>query len=167
MTAVLMGVVAALALLVVAQLIGYRTMVVRSGSMGDTVPVGSLVLTEVVPSRGIQVGDIAVVDPEGLAAPRLHRVIDVEGDGDSISVVTRGDANPTPDNGRTELPDTVPVPAMIIPWVGYAMSGAGSRAGLLGLATGASIILGWWFVRSMWSRADHGHDADGIGSALA
>ena len=87
-TALLVVLVGRLALVVVANLVGYRSMIVRSGSMGETVPVGSLVLTEPVPRESIDIGDVAVVQPDGPDSARLHRVIGVYGDDDDVVVAT-------------------------------------------------------------------------------
>ena len=71
-TGLLLVLVGGLALVVIANLVGYRSMIVRSGSMGETIPVGSLVLTEPVPRESIDIGDIAVVQPDGPDSARLH-----------------------------------------------------------------------------------------------
>ena len=142
--------VLALSSLVLAQLVGYRSMIVRSGSMGESIPVGSLVLTEGVPAAAVDVGDVAVVTPDGSTDARLHRVIEVEREDGRVRVATQGDANTVTDSGRTTLGSRTQVPVLSVPLVGYVLSGAGSRAGLLAAATAAAAILGCWSLRALW-----------------
>jgi signal peptidase len=139
-----------LATLVVANLVGYRSLIVRSGSMGETIPVGSLVLTEPVPRQAVEVGDIAVVAPAGPSSSRLHRVIEVHREGDDLVVVTQGDANAAPDSTPTTLSSDVQVRAASVPMFGSVLDGAGSRVGLLALATLAAAVIGWWGLRALW-----------------
>lgn len=153
-----------LAGLVGANLVGYRSTIVRSGSMGDAIPVGSLVLTEPVPRERIAVGDVAVVDPEGPTAPRLHRVTGVFRDGDELLVATRGDANPVPDSGLTTLSPQVEVPALTVPYLGYLVGLTDSRAGVLALATGAAAVAGWWALRALWRPTRRGALTDAVTS---
>jgi signal peptidase len=142
--------VLALSALVLAQAMGYRSMIVRSGSMGGSIPVGSLVLTEGVPAAMVDVGDAAVVTPDGSTESRLHRVIEVEREDGQVRVATQGDANKVADSGWTTLGSRTQVPVLSVPLVGFALSGAGSRAGLLAAATVAAAILGWWSLRALW-----------------
>jgi signal peptidase len=145
--------VVGLVALVTANLVGYRSLIVRSGSMGAAIPVGSLVLTEPVPRESIQVGDVTVVAPTGPDSARLHRVIEVRGEGDEVIVVTQGDANAFPDSDPTTLSPQVQVRATSVPMVGYVLGAAGSRVGLLALSTVAAAMIGWWGLRVLWRPA--------------
>jgi len=152
--ALLVVLVGGLALVVVANLVGYRSMIVRSGSMGETVPVGSLVLTEPVPRESIDIGDIAVVQPDGPDSARLHRVIEVYGGDDDVIVATQGDANEVADSGLTTLAPSVHVRRFSVPLLGYLLSASGSTAGLLASATMVAAASGWWMLRAIWRPAD-------------
>lgn len=149
-TVVLSLVVISLLALLGARLAGYEPLVIRSGSMGEAVPTGSLVLTEDRPPTAIVIGDIVVIDPPGPAAPRMHRVIALhERDGATV-VRTKGDANPTADVGRAILPTAVPTPALVIPRLGFVMAAVGSRGGLLLTAGVAVAIVGLSLLWALW-----------------
>ena len=93
---------------VTALAIGYRPVVILTGSMGDTAPPGSLIVAEPRPADTIDVGDIVVMRRPG--EPLItHRVIEIETNGNSRFAITQGDANEAPDaapyplNGGDEL----------------------------------------------------------------
>lgn len=130
-TLVLGLVVIALLAILGARLAGYQALVVRSGSMGDAIPTGSLALMGERPRAAVALGDVVVVDPPGPAQPRLHRVVERRPRGREVLVRTQGDANPTADVGVIALPPTVPMPVLILPGVGYVLAATSSRAGVL------------------------------------
>ena len=71
---------------------GYKPFIVLSGSMEPTILTGDLVLTkEVVPDR-INKGDIIAFRVEGNTMV-THRVTDIVRENNSISFLTKGDAN--------------------------------------------------------------------------
>lgn len=149
-TVVLSLVVIGLLALLGARLAGYEPLVIRSGSMGEAVPTGSLVLTEDRPPTAIGIGDIVVIDPPGPAAPRMHRVIALRQHDGATIVRTKGDANPTADVGRAVLPTAVPAPALVIPRLGFVMAAVGSRGGLLLTAGVAVAIVGLSLLWALW-----------------
>jgi signal peptidase I len=95
---VVLGVVVVTSLLVVAALVlvllGFRPLVVRSGSMEPTYSVGDVVLVTTTTAGALEPGDVVTRfdSPEALDS-LTHRVRTVERDGDSVMVETRGDAN--------------------------------------------------------------------------
>ena len=95
-------------IVVTALVLGYRPVVILTGSMGDTAPPGSLIVAEPRPADTIDVGDIVVMRRPG--EPLItHRVIEIETNGSSRFAITQGDANEAPDaapyplNGGDEL----------------------------------------------------------------
>lgn len=71
-------------------------LVVRSGSMAPSMPVGSLVLTRPVSADLVEPGDvISVVRTDGRRV--THRVVAAEGSGALRRLTTQGDANAAPD----------------------------------------------------------------------
>ena len=96
--------------------IGYRPVVVTSGSMEPTVRTGDVVITRPVHVDD-ELGDQTVIDFEDpvTAERRLHRVIEVTGTG----YRTKGDANATADSDIVP-PDHVRGAGFILaPFVGY------------------------------------------------
>ncbi len=73
---------------------GGRWAVIETPSMGQAVPVGSLVLTRPRPVAQITVGDIITYRPPHLDSLYTHRVVAVNADG---SLQVQGDLNGTPD----------------------------------------------------------------------
>lgn len=136
-----------------ARLLGYEPLVVRSGSMEGAIPTGSLVLVADEPAGDVAVGDVAVVDPAGAAAPRLHRVVERFDEHGQILVRTKGDANRTADADLVALPPEVPTPALVVPALGYVVAAVSSRAGLLAAATVIVAILGASALWAMWRPA--------------
>ncbi|HEY0187623.1 MAG TPA: signal peptidase I [Cellulomonas sp.] len=78
-----------------------RPLVVVSGSMEPTIPVGSLIVGRTVPASEVQVGDVVTVPRRsGTTDLVTHRVVEVR-DSDAATgareLVLRGDANDTVD----------------------------------------------------------------------
>ncbi len=150
LTVVLVAAVVGLGGLLAARLLGYEPLVVRSGSMEGAIHTGSLVLVGDRPSATIEVGDVAVVDPPGGAAPRLHRVIERFHEHGRVLVQTKGDANETPDADVVALPDEVATPVFVIPVLGYLFAALSTRAGLLVVSTTIVAIIGASVLWAMW-----------------
>ncbi len=84
----------------------YRPLLVLTGSMEPSVPVGSLVVIRDVDPDTVRVGDVVTYrltsrsgfDTEGYDTPYLtHRVKSVENHASGPRFITQGDANTTPD----------------------------------------------------------------------
>jgi signal peptidase I len=128
-------------------LLGYRPLVVSSGSMRPTLHVGDLVVTTAVSADRLHVGDIVSFE-NGTGSGELvtHRVRSVVSHGSEVRVETRGDAN-----SISEIWD-VPNRAVLrrtvweIPAVGGVLSDLGApsvRVGLLGAGATLAVILGY------------------------
>jgi signal peptidase I len=73
-----------------------RPLVVRSGSMEPSLPVGALAIVRPVPADQVDAGAvISVVRGDGTRI--THRVVTAEGEGPLRRLTTQGDANATPD----------------------------------------------------------------------
>ena len=71
---------------------------VATGSMEPTLPVHTIVVDH--PVDNLKVGDVITFREAGMTDPVTHRLIQIEKDG---SLVTQGDANPTPDHPDVPL----------------------------------------------------------------
>lgn len=77
---------------------GVKPLVVISGSMEPTVPVGSVAFTRAQPADEVAVGDIVTVERPRNLGLITHRVVSVEpGDDGTTQLVLRGDANTVDD----------------------------------------------------------------------
>jgi signal peptidase I len=75
-------------------LLGYRPLVVRSGSMVPTLAIGDVVIVEQVRASQLRPGDIATFpDPQGGDETFTHRIVSVSDAGSVLQFETRGDAN--------------------------------------------------------------------------
>ena len=74
------------------------TYMISTGSMEPTLPVGTIVLETSADS--LEIGDIITFQQEGDGNPITHTLVGYEDDG---SLMTMGDANPTPDVHDTPL----------------------------------------------------------------
>lgn len=94
--------VSVLALTLVA--IGWRPVVLVSGSMSPWADAGDLVVAAPAAGEDVVVGDVLTVLWRGSSAPVTHRVVDIEqGEGGAVFAITQGDANDAPDIAVTRL----------------------------------------------------------------
>ena len=108
---------------------------VQSGSMAPAIPAGSLVLSK--PTDDYQVGHVITFKAEKdrlIKNPKYtttHRIFEVKETETGIEYVTRGDANDAPDSkpvaGELVLGRTI----ISIPLLGYPVSFAKTREGLI------------------------------------
>jgi len=108
-----------LSLVVVPSLLGYPALTVQGGSMGDSLPDGSLAITRWVAADEVETGDVIVIKHANATAV-IHRVVTIEEQDGGFVVETKGDSNRTADPGYSVLNDRVAVHAYTIPYVGYA-----------------------------------------------
>ncbi|MCU1468301.1 MAG: signal peptidase [Actinomycetia bacterium] len=132
-------------------LLGYRPLVVSSGSMRPALQVGDLVVTTAVPADHLHVGDIVSFDDRnGTGELITHRVRSVVANGSEMRVETRGDANAVSEiwdvPNRTVLRRTV----LDVPAVGGVISDLGApsvRVGLLGAGAALAVVVGYAAIR--------------------
>jgi signal peptidase len=113
--------VAAIGLALVGQRLGYESLIVVSGSMGDTAPVGSLVVGRPIPVAKVHVGTI-ILRRVGNQTPVLHRVVERTQSSGTVVVHTKGDANAAPDPFQTTLHGKVITPILVFPRLGYVIA---------------------------------------------
>ncbi len=114
-----------------AQLVGYRSLIVRGSSMGSAVPVGSLAFAELLDRGAVSDGDVILVRYNAATQPFIHRVMSHEEQGERIVVHTQGDANDVADPQPFILPNQVLRVAFNIPWLGRAVELCTSRLALV------------------------------------
>jgi signal peptidase len=130
--AALLGLLAIAALMLLPPVLGYQRYVIEGGSMGGTIPRGSIAYEEVVPAARIRVGDVITYRPPGQAGRRLvtHRVVRAgRGRGGRRVFRTRGDANAAADPWTFSL--RAPAQARVafhVPLAGYAVAALSVRA---------------------------------------
>jgi len=75
----------------------YKLYTVNSGSMGNSIPVGSLVVVK--PQEAYQVGDVITYQPAKRKSNETvtHRIIEVKTENNRTIYIAKGDANKDPD----------------------------------------------------------------------
>ncbi len=110
-----------LSLVVVPNLLGYPTVTVQGGSMGDALPGGSVAITRWVPADEVQPGDVILISNGGSGTnQKIHRVVSIGEQAGELVAVTKGDANPAADPDLQVLKGQVAVHTYTIPYLGYA-----------------------------------------------
>jgi len=134
---------------------GFRPVVVYSGSMEPTVPVGSLVFTRNVPSSEVRVGDVVTFqDPYEPGRLVTHRIVQVIDRPAGLAYRTKGDANPSRDPWAIALPPTAARTAFHMPVAGYALWYAKTREvrTLLIAAVAAALLVS--VLRRIWGKSE-------------
>lgn len=111
--------------------LGFATSVVLSGSMEPELSVDDMII--VVSRESYEVGDVVVFQSYGTLI--VHRIISIDGE----TVVTQGDANPTPD-APIKLKDIKGEVVYSIPYVGLVLSFIRSPIGVI-LILGSAFFL--------------------------
>lgn len=134
--------------LIVGVSLGFRPVIVLTGSMGGSMPAGSLAIAG--PSSDVVVGDVVVMRGEGRPTV-THRVVGLAAgvDGDIVAT-TRGDANPDVDPTTYTLDDRQMTVRYVIPGLGRLLLSL--RSPLVGGALIVIVVLGFLRValRSIW-----------------
>jgi signal peptidase len=137
-------------------LLGYRTMTMLTGSMAPQINPGDVVVsspvrvdelaTGMVISYHIPIDDHRVV---------THRIVAVEhGTDGSVTVQTKGDANPTADPWKASLHgETAFRVRAVIPHLGYAIEALRAPAVRTALVYGAPALLAAWLLLGIWRPA--------------
>lgn len=138
---------------------GRSVFVIRGHSMSPTVPLGSLVVNEVVAPEVIRPTDVISIRASN-GVVFTHRVVSIVGSGEGLAFLTQGDAN--------RSADPVPTPAnQVIGRMSFFVPFAGFLAGLLSVPSGmlsvlsmlAMLLLLFWLLEdlereaSLWAAA--------------
>jgi signal peptidase len=131
-TAGLLAALALGALMLLPPLAGYERYVITGGSMGDTIPKGSIVYDKPVPVAFLRVGDLVTYTPPAGSGPGgrvTHRIVWIgRGSDGAPAFRTRGDANGAADPWRFELHGARQARvAGHVPYVGYVLAALGLR----------------------------------------
>lgn len=155
----------AVVIVIVGLLVGYRPVVLETGSMGNTAPPGSLVVTSPQSADSIEVGDIIVMRRPG-ATPVTHRVIEIADTDVGRVATTKGDANEFPDPAPFPLADDQLVAQWIVPEAGAAIENIRTPQFLLLLLTLATVATVMWALRRIW-RGEPNHPGIDSGGRLS
>ncbi len=130
---------------------------VLSGSMRPGYNPGDAMLTERVAATSLHVGDIVNVKVPAKAGSReptqrVHRIVAIQRQGNSVAIQTRGDANTVTDKGWIVLKGDQYRTIARLPYVGWiadfrAANGARILLGAIGLLGALSLLQRFWLRR--------------------
>jgi signal peptidase len=145
------------ALMLVPALLGYQRYVITGGSMGGSLPRGSIAYEEVVPTAKIQIGDVITYRPPGAERLVTHRVVWIWRDRSGRRLFkTRGDANPAPDRPAFLLPEHTQGRVVFhIPVAGYALGTLSIRAVRMAVIGGPALLIAYAAFAGLRRRPAH------------
>jgi signal peptidase len=138
------AIVAAALLYLALILLGYEPMVIVTGSMQKTIPVGSLVVDQKVDPQQLEVGDVISFEkPLGTKGIDTHRIVAIKNDEGKRLYQTKGDSNPIADPWVISFDPGTAAHRMAfsVPYAGNALILARSRLGRLSLVGFVCLIL--------------------------
>jgi len=125
-------------------LLHYEPMVIVTGSMQKTIPVGSLVVDQKVNPQQLEVGDvISFQKPLGAKGIDTHRIVAIKVDHGKRLYQTKGDSNPIADPWVISFDRGTAAHRMVfsVPYAGNALIFARSSLGRLSLVVFVCVIL--------------------------
>ncbi|MBB1020443.1 S26 family signal peptidase [Dietzia sp. E1] len=148
-----------IAFVVLAVVFDIGILMFRTGSMGPTIPAGSVAIARQIPAAEMSPGDIVTVERGEGELPVTHRVvriIDSDPVTGAVAFDMRGDANDSDDPGPYAA-STVKLVLFSVPGGAPVIQQFSNPVVLAGLTVAASLLVGW----SVWTRGDEeGHEED-------
>jgi signal peptidase len=117
----------------------FKVKVVKSGSMEPYIKTGGIVVIK--PSTVYQKNDVITFGEDTKTQiPTTHRIVAVEGEGDSQVFTTKGDANDSEDSGKTSLSEVRGKVILTVPYLGFVLDFAKQPLGF-GLLVGVPALV--------------------------
>lgn len=130
---------------------GYQAMVVLSGSMEPTIPVGTLVLVEPVRAEQVAPGDVVTFPhPDRPGENVTHRVVKIDDGPTGRFLRTKGDANREPDAWRVPVAGQLGRYVASVPRLGFVFRTAADPTGRMALMVLPSLLLGAMALLNIW-----------------
>lgn len=141
--------ISVIALFMIPRLLGWQLVVVLSGSMKPTLPVGSVAFVEPRDAASVQVGDILTFrvpeDSSNRSKDKIvqvtHRVVEILPQGQGLGFRTQGDANNGPDGYIVPGRNVVGTVSWHVPYASYLADRLRSRLGFLLLVAVPGMLL--------------------------
>jgi signal peptidase len=135
-------------------LFGHRSLVVMSGSMQPVLRPGDLVIDQRITPLQARVGDVVTFrDPSDGSRLLTHRVRSIQVSGDSVTIVTKGDASNAVQRWVIRSDGTLGRVIFRVPKIGYPIFWFRSRTGVFAVLIVPSIILGIYLLIGIWRPA--------------
>lgn len=142
---------ALLAVVALPNAIGMRSFTVMSGSMEPTIHVGDVVIDKKIRPLDARPGDVVTFsDPTGRKRLITHRIRSLRVQGNTVQVVTKGDANNTVERWSVPANGRIGRVELRVWKLGYPLVYAHSRYGLIGLVALPALLLCLVELRKIW-----------------
>jgi signal peptidase len=140
------------------ELFGYNSYIISGGSMEPAIQAGSVAVTRPTRVEALEVGDIITFQrPEGPGTNITHRIIAIDIEDGQRVFATKGDAEDNFDTEQVRLQGEVDRLAYDVPYAGYIVNFARSRAGLISLLVVPAVMLLSLELRSLKKKSDASH----------
>ena len=131
--------------------VGFRPVVVYSGSMVPKLQIGSIAVERPVAASSVRVGDVITFsDPYVSGRLVTHRVVRILQSRHGVAYQTKGDANDARDPWTIRLPGRVGRVAFSIPGAGYVLWYAHTRELRTALIALAAVLILAALLRRIW-----------------
>jgi signal peptidase len=143
---------ALLAVVALPNAVGMRSFTVMSGSMEPTIHVGDVVIDKKIRPLDARPGDVVTFsDPTGRKRLITHRIRSMRVQGNTVQVVTKGDANNTVERWTVPANGRIGRVELRVWKLGYPLVYAHSRFGLIGLVALPALLLCLVELRKIWA----------------
>jgi signal peptidase I len=151
--AALLAGIAAAALVLLPSVLGLERYVIVSGSMTGTYDEGTLLLSEVVPTEELRVGDVITYLPPSGDHLVTHRIVSIDRDAAGRIYRTKGDANPVADPWTFRLDgETQARAAFGVPKVGHLLDALGRRDVRMAVIALPALVICLLTLSALWRR---------------
>jgi len=131
--------------------IGMRSFTVMSGSMEPTIHVGDVVIDKNISPLDARPGDVVTFsDPTGRKRLITHRIRSLRVQGNTVHVVTKGDANDAVERWTVPADGRIGRVQLRVWKLGYPLVYAHSRFGLIGLVALPALLICLVELRKIW-----------------
>ena len=138
-------------------LFGFQSFAVLSGSMEPAIGTGDVVVVRTIAPLDARPGDVVTFrSPENPGKLVTHRATSIRATGETVTFVTRGDANTGVERWSIASGGTIGKVEYRIPKLGYVTNRVGSRFGRVAFLVLPALLLAVSELRRIWSAEPNG-----------
>lgn len=131
--------------------VGHRSFTVMSGSMEPAISTGDVVVVRSIAPLEARVGDVVTfTDPNDNSRLVTHRLRKARARGDTALMVTKGDANNTPERWAIQADGRIGQVQYRVPHLGYAVSSVRGRGLVFFLLVIPVLLLAIYELVRLW-----------------
>ena len=132
-------------------LFGFQSFAVLSGSMEPAIGTGDIVVVRKIAPLDAKIGDVVTFrSPDDPGRLVTHRATSIQASGDTVTFVTRGDANTGVERWSIAASGTIGKVEYRIPKLGYVTNRVGSRFGRVAFLVLPALVLAVSELRRIW-----------------